>query len=149
MAFLLMFMPMNTGDKMKVIFLDVDGVLCLDGSNMDPVAMTCLKDILTKTGAKIVMSSTWRLFDNLSKALVDALANVGIDEPIGKTPYLARMKRHVEIEKWLSENPEVHKYAVIDDFPDAEIKPESFFRTVTWSGLTEDIASNVIAYLRK
>ena len=51
---------------MKVIFLDVDGVLIhnesLDGINLhiDEENVKTLKEIVDKTDAKIVLSSSWR-----------------------------------------------------------------------------------------
>ena len=62
----------------KVIFLDIDGVINSEINQdynfkkgrwstrnivMDPEAMLCLKEIVGKTGAEIVLSSTWRYAD--------------------------------------------------------------------------------------
>src|ERR1700709_1279552 len=54
--------------SMKVIFLDIDGVLnSTHTANprsfpyiVDPELVTRLKDVLAKTGAEVVLSSTWR-----------------------------------------------------------------------------------------
>ena len=54
---------------MKVIFLDVDGVLnCIESKSrcggyigIDDVRVKRLKEIVDKTGAKIVLTSTWKL----------------------------------------------------------------------------------------
>jgi len=58
---------------MKLIFLDVDGVLCLIGrdektnklkSFVSGEAVENLKRIVDETHARIVLSSSWRFFEN-------------------------------------------------------------------------------------
>ena len=58
---------------MKVIFLDIDGVLnCIGSFNrtktrfngfvgMDPTLVARFNSLVEKTGARVVLSSTWRL----------------------------------------------------------------------------------------
>jgi hypothetical protein len=54
---------------MKVIFLDVDGVLnCIESKSrqgcyigIDDIRVKRLKEIVDKTGARIVLTSTWKL----------------------------------------------------------------------------------------
>jgi hypothetical protein len=53
---------------MKVVFLDIDGVLNCSKTNnprklpyvIDPKLLKRLKRLLRRTGAKVVLSSTWR-----------------------------------------------------------------------------------------
>jgi predicted mannosyl-3-phosphoglycerate phosphatase (HAD superfamily) len=50
---------------MKIIFLDIDGVLnnyntLGEGLNWESNAVKILKRIIKETGAKVVLSSTWR-----------------------------------------------------------------------------------------
>lgn len=46
---------------MKILFLDVDGVLLINPrEGFRKVAMQQLKRIIDETGARIVVSSTWR-----------------------------------------------------------------------------------------
>ena len=55
----------------KIIFLDIDGVLnsveyrkriqCTGRVEMDPQLLSLLADLVNKTGAKLVISSTWRI----------------------------------------------------------------------------------------
>lgn len=57
---------------MKIIFLDIDGVLNYMGSStLDNVCVENLKYVVSKTGAKIVLISTWKQFldDNILKDL--------------------------------------------------------------------------------
>ena len=57
---------------MKIIFLDIDGVLNYQGSQIiDTVCLRNLKNIIDKTNAKIVLISTWKQFfdDNIFNTL--------------------------------------------------------------------------------
>lgn len=53
---------------MKIIFLDIDGVLNVNFNGRDkygrifhPNFVDNLRDIINRTGAKIVISSTWKM----------------------------------------------------------------------------------------
>lgn len=57
---------------MKIIFLDIDGVLNYQGSNLiDEGCLNNLRNIIKQTGAKIVLISTWKTFldDNILNSL--------------------------------------------------------------------------------
>ena len=53
----------------KVIFLDVDGVICID-RKLSNSCIKNLKCIVENTGAKIVLSSNWRLYEKYYEKLV-------------------------------------------------------------------------------
>lgn len=109
---------------MKVIFLDLDGVLNSekyvhemgkdwDGNQIDPKAVIRLNKIVDITDAKIVVSSSWRIehsLENLKKIFID---NRIIGEVIGCTPVLGT-DRSAEISVWLSNNP-VDNFVILDD----------------------------------
>lgn len=124
---------------MKVIFLDIDGVLnsekFLENNKNQPIdrnSVGILKNIIDKTGAVIVMSSGWRLWfddsmlphDGYSQCLYEILCEFNI-KLFGKTPDFSteeiRTRKtfsHVkakEIIAWLNEHKFVDKYVVIDD----------------------------------
>lgn len=124
---------------MKVIFLDVDGVLNSEklikekkGDIIDRSKVRILKNIIEKTGAKVVLSSGWRLWfdDNLlpkdgySQLLYEALKGFNI-ELFDKTPDFSteeiRTRKtfsHIkgkEILNWLDNHKEIENYIVIDD----------------------------------
>lgn len=125
---------------MKVIFLDIDGVLNsgayikrLDGdfdqpiNQIDPVAVVRLNHLTDTTGAKIVVSSTWRLSflgqcAEPLKSLQGCLRTYGITgSVIDMTPNKAncvRNRRGKEIQAWMDENPGVEKFIIIDDDSD-------------------------------
>lgn len=157
---------------MKVIFLDIDGVLNSEeflnnnpGKAIDKNGVRILKHIINKTGALIVMSSGWRLWfdDNLmpedgySQCLYDILEEFNI-KLFGKTPDFSteeiRTRKtfsHVkakEIIAWLGENSTVDKYVVIDDLDLKNDKINAHLvQTNPKVGINEDDAKRIIAML--
>ena len=138
---------------MKVIFLDIDGVLnCATtkerwggfiGMSEDKVLL--FNRILEETGAYVVLSSTWRHDDDWLETMFRNGLN--IDRFIGRTKSLGGM-RGFEINEWLSRHQGVDKFAIIDD--DSDMLPgQKLFRTTWEHGLTEDIANQIIEYFNK
>ena len=133
---------------MKVIFLDIDGVLnteiyvrhffniatfgktksCHDefGVLFDSVAVEWLSYIINETGAEIVISSTWK-YNGLG-SLVSMWEKrklpgriIGITPTIKSDQSLSfkeRAERGNEIRAWLENNPEVESCVIIDDDDD-------------------------------
>lgn len=117
---------------MKVIFLDVDGVLNSEelfercGEELVPVDeenVRCLREIIDATGAQIVLSSSWRYgwaknsdeVQDWCKLLVDVLAKYQI-EIIDKTAYSNTGRREDEIKDWLERCKEkVERFVILDD----------------------------------
>lgn len=145
---------------MKVIFLDHDGVICLSnnwgsrynkqkkfgrslGTSMrdlpievrfddfDKKSIKVLNEILTETGADIVISSDWKKFATLEE-LGDFYEMQGIiRRPIDFTPALGECEvpdgfpwsrefdldqtRTLEIKQWLNDNPHVTHWVAVDD----------------------------------
>lgn len=123
----------ETPKKMKVIFLDIDGVLNVMFSGRDnygrlfhPEFVDNLRWIIDETGAKIVMSSTWR-FAGLKKMkqmwidrnLPGELIDITIDcvqlVDDGRAEFYDLVERGHEIQQWLDEHPEVENYVILDD----------------------------------
>src|SRR5712672_980854 len=103
---------------MKVIFLDIDGVLnCKKTPNprnfpyvVDRRLIARLKKLLRRTGAKVVLSSSWR-FDPIG---LFAAKHWGV--PFMEIcPDMPKRPRRDEILTWLRKHPRVSRYAVIDD----------------------------------
>lgn len=111
---------------MKVIFLDIDGVLNSDTymekqldnssegieSEIDPATLILLKKAVDTTGAKIILSSSWRIMRKYNE-LEKFLMKFGISSS-GKTPYVDG-KRGLEIKQYLSENKNIEQYLILDD----------------------------------
>lgn len=139
---------------MKVLFLDIDGVLnseeyalSLGKGGMlgiDPEKVKILDRIIEETGAKIVVSSSWRTSPDL---LAEIRRNVG--EILDITPSLPAI-RGEEVRSWLITHPiyNVVQRAILDD--DSDFLPDQPLFKTTWKkGLTEEIADKVIEHLNK
>ena len=134
---------------MKVIFLDIDGVLnCKKTANprklpyvVDRRLLARLKQLLEQTGAKVVLSSTWRY----DPAGLFSAKHWGIPF-IGITPDLPKRPRRDEIRAWLKKHPKVTRFAVIDD-EDDELDELPLFQPSAATGLTDKIVRGVVKYL--
>ena len=67
----------------KVIFLDVDGVLnssrtLYEDISLEDDLISNLKELVDKTGAKIILSSSWRLSTGAVATLMDRLDKFGL-----------------------------------------------------------------------
>lgn len=116
---------------MNIIFLDIDGVLrthksdsewsALLGLPIPPIvfdrnfsnkAISNLNEIIHFTGAKVVITSTWRVQHSLEDLKNKFRARGFRGEVIDKTSVL--YDRGEEIQEWLDTH-DVNKYIVIDD----------------------------------
>lgn len=168
---------------MKAIFLDVDGVLnSNDGcrkwyrshkrserwSQLEPEKIKLILDLVKRTGAKIILSSTWRLNPDRIKLL--ECNNLKIDD----TTSLSRCKlvsdprlikncysmcgnsddcadRGLFILDYLEEHPEITEYVSIDDDNHADVENwigPNHCVTPSWlHGLTKDQAERAYKLL--
>lgn len=70
----------------KLLFLDIDGVICCNTSNhLEEAKLDRLRRIAEATGAKVVLSTDWRRIGWLKKKLVAVLRQNGLSV-IGATP---------------------------------------------------------------
>ena len=151
---------------MKVVFLDVDGVLINRRSwyvrdrhrraTPDPPCLAALNRILRETGARIVLSSTWRK-NSPRRELVNMLREWKVEgKLIGETPDMAGKIRGVyvcktrgqEIEAWLHGASEVEAFVILDDDGDMAPFLDRLVKTKFDDGLTEADADRAIALLR-
>jgi hypothetical protein len=118
---------------MKIIFLDIDGVLNIHSRERDEYGSLfhkhledSLKLIVNNTDAKIVITSTWRFSGLKSMQEMWKLRNLP-GEVIDITPegsqqlesgLFTGVIRGEEIKEWLSHHPEVISYVIIDDNKD-------------------------------
>lgn len=140
----------------RALFLDFDGVINNDDTwgpaiipdphpsgivlPIDPRCIAQLNDLVARSGAKVVISSSWRKFADWTQ-LAPALARQGfVGEVIDETPDLIRdptereawrarddgpvdgayekIERGMEIWVWLSRHPEVTEFVILDDDAD-------------------------------
>jgi hypothetical protein len=155
----------------KVIFLDIDGVLCTGETVNEMVAIGMhhfchfakgpvyqLNKIVAETGAEIVVSSSWRCDGERWEALMTHFANMGVAKrPIGRTIDLwhrlptgskLQPQRGDEIAAWLS--TDVTGFVVLDDDCDMDAVKDNFvhIRNGMWrGGLHSGYAEKAIAIL--
>jgi hypothetical protein len=104
----------------KIIFLDIDGVLKLDGEDcFDKDAVKNLTDIINQTGCKIVLSSNWRISGIGPSSPVQRYLKASGGDLIGQSIIgitdLDGYKRGIQIKQWLIDNDFSGNFVVIDD----------------------------------
>jgi len=141
-----------------LVFLDFDGVLNSKVSSIrfeDPRIfglenVTALNHFLAQTGARIVVSSTWRIGLSIEdlQEILDRSRIWG--EVVGKTPRLWK-KRGFEIQQWLDENPEWQdaSFVILDDDSDMEHLLPRLVKVNNEVGLTVENAEEAIKMLRE
>lgn len=141
---------------MKVIFLDVDGVLnsmqtpAWMGDDWDlPLAkhICHLHRVVAETGAVIVVSSSWREYPYAMRKL--ELALKVFELPIYDVTPVIDLDRPAEIRAWLQAHPQVDRYVILDDetFSFQEEELENFVFVPAYTGLTSKEADQAIAIL--
>ena len=155
----------------KLIFLDIDGVLNHELyyvekhqqqranevgyplSDIDPEKVKLLNELVEKTGAEVVISSSWRKGRTVEE-LSNLLKQAGfIGSVIGKTPSLyydndaskSTVPRGCEIEEFLYRTHGYDhfkrvNYVIFDDDSDMLLSQrENYFRVDGYCGLTNNI----------
>lgn len=142
---------------MRIIFLDIDGVLNSWASfyKITTEKLQLLNDLIEQTGAKIVISSSWRIgskdvkdfldknfsnkrtfrLDNPNQELID---NIFYNNTIGLTDTFGP-NRGDEIKRWLDiYSDDVESYVIFDDDSDMlDEQLEHFVQTDTYYGITD------------
>ncbi len=161
---------------MKIMFLDIDGVLTSKLSNtfifmcpgdrydFNPYCIECLKHILDSIpDLKIVISSSWRNYpDNhimigrlngeTYKSLMPKIKELLGDRLIGKATEAGQIdgesSKYDAICDYLNNNSEILDFVVLDDDPSQGLQGfgEQFFKISSITGLTLQDANKVIEY---
>jgi len=124
--------------------------LVTDLRSIDPALVGLLNDLLNRTGAKVVVSSTWRKTYTVA-SLQRLLGYFGFSgEVIGRTPWgLPRIHsgpyatssplRGHEIQHWIDSQPEPpSSFAILDDDTDMAHLRDRLVRTDIAVGLTRE-----------
>lgn len=141
---------------MRVLFLDVDGVLNRTGfhpresvglrSWIEPELAQRLSRVIRAIGAEIVLASDWRR-DRALPHLRDELGAAGVEGSLlGVTPTLAGQPRWREIEAWMIEHGvALDAVVIVDDGYDMGALAARFVRCSPLNGFDEDAASAIVA----
>ena len=142
---------------MKVLFLDIDGVLNrfdLEsiGSKVEDDLIENLVYVIKETGCKIVISSSWKMAPILMDILEENLfPKLPAGCVIGCTPDIVpQVNREVEIKQWLDKHQgEVEKYVIVDDY-NFELKSllEQCVITDALTGFTKENANECVRRLK-
>lgn len=124
----------------RVLFLDIDGVV-LSGRELwrthnnrylPPEKIALVKEVCDRTGAIVVVSSTWRYSDETKDALAFAGLHLHSDwrtpTALMRGSLFIADRRGAEIQQWLNRHPEVDGYAIVDD--DGDMLPHQLSRFV-------------------
>lgn len=156
---------------MKIVFLDIDGVLNCEGSRsrcagyrgIDDKKVENLAKIVKATGAEIVLISTWKEdWRKTDKARQGMMANY-LDKKLTKQGLAAWDKtRDFVGERYLSRGEgileylargSVQSYVILDDFQfdyDSCGLTENYVKTDNYNGgLTEELAEKAIGILNR
>jgi len=151
---------------MKVIFLDFDGVITIPPKwYLQADLIKNVKKIVDATGAKIVVSSSWR-HENIEKTKDSIIERKRrcprnsmlywlVDNLYDITSWFSDKKyngtgRGGEIQTWLDKHPEVENYVIIDDDNDMlDSQLYHFVQTNYEDGLTEVETKRAIKILNK
>ena len=146
---------------MKIVFLDIDGVLNSDDwyksgeakkayektkivsdYHFDPSAWSLVEKLLIETGAKIVLSSSWRNFtlESTLKDFTGTKFEVLNKYIVGITPRSRLRNRGKEIETFIKNTDiKIDKYVIIDDDTDFNTEQLPYFVRTDWfQGITEE-----------
>ena len=150
----------------NIIFLDIDGVLnsdkyfdgidnkeCMNQVDslmldIDVSKVKILLEVINKTNAKIVITSSWRRM-KLYPYIKERLISMGLPV-VGETPFIEE-RRGEEIRSYLLEN-RVSNYCIIDDEVFKDYKELEDYLVVTdfyEDGLTIEHAKGVVKKLIK
>ncbi len=138
---------------MKLLFLDIDGVLTSDDTLMSntllyPFSPTCveiLNMILRTHQVKIVLTSSWRTVFDAEKQNQIFKENGVIQMPYGQTKDLGYDNRAKEIKAYLK-NRKVSRFVILDDMK-IEGLDKYFVHTNPSTGLTQNDLEKVNAIL--
>lgn len=183
---------------MKIIFLDIDGVLNhekwyrsgkakeiyeqtkdIKAYNFDPSSWEYIQKLIDNTGAKIVLSSSWRCWDLAStiKEYKDTAFKPIIDNIVGVTPSTMSRNRGEEINRffdivngkttqsspseieWLTEHPleilsasgeKIEQYVIFDDDTDfTNEQKEHLVHVDCWEGVNEECYNKALSVLMR
>ena len=147
---------------MKAIFLDFDGVITIPPRwYLKADKIKYIKRIVDETGAKIIVSSSWRMdtVEETRKNMIykekrcprNKMLYWLIDNIYDVTPWVGLGNgRGGEIQQWLNDHPEFDNYVILDDDHDMwDSQMYHFVQTNYEDGITEVETIRAIKVLNK
>lgn len=147
---------------MKVLFLDIDGVLNnleyrasianYYENPIDESKLSLIRSIVDRTGALIVLTSTWRLYidecGDAGKRLDETFSAHGL-QISSKTENFDE-ERDYEILVWLAKN-KTDSYVILDDvdFNWCELNRGRFVKVNDTTGITEETVEKAVKILNQ
>ena len=131
---------------MRIIFIDIEGGLTRNGEP-DQAAVTRLNALAERTGAQLVITSTWR--GQEEAALAALLRDWGVSAPVaGLTDDLSYLDfttpiglhRGDEVGQWLDRHPGVEDFVILDDDDDMGGLKPFLVKVEENTGLTDEQA---------
>lgn len=149
-------------DKLKIVFLDFDGVISTPDYNMclEPEKVALVEKIVTDTGAKIVVTSSWasgcqttenfiskNFQPNFKSIFIDSIYDIIDDVEYGVA------SRGEAIKIWLENHEdEIDSYVIIDDTLDMlDEQLFNFVQTDDQEGITSrevKLATRVLNHIK-
>ena len=122
----------------------LDSVM-LDLRSIDPTRVVLVQQLIAMTGAKVVISSSWRHGQTVEGMRL-LLAHHGLDAEsvIGMTPTTVLLpdgkiaERGHEIQAWLDAHPDVESFVILDDDRDMAHLSDRHVKTDNHVGITPD-----------
>lgn len=157
---------------MRVLFLDIDGVLNHHGVYqecskrkgktipcdwVDPTRVALLNEICERTGAVVVISSSWREYLGGWPTVQEVLVQRGFTGQVVDHTIMLRDRMRLnwlsgtrwdEINYWLTWHPEVTQWVVLEDALIDGIPPERLIHTNLTTGLTREGVERAVTILR-
>lgn len=154
---------------MRVIFLDIDGVLNSEewdkyvqsftyGARFNSCYLLSqemilrLQNVVFQTNAEIVLTSSWRTNERAMDALRRQLSLYHLSIRDSTVSY-AYGNRVDEVKLWIESHSNVTSYAIVDDYDDGftqdEILATHFVQTTYAQGLTPEKAEKIIEILNQ
>ena len=122
--------------------------------DLDPLCIERINLICEKFGAKVVVSSDWRI----SSGWQNRLEKAGLKNIIDKTPVTVfgsygktyHFTRGEEIQMWLEWHPNVSNYVIVDDREDMQQDQlDHFVKVNPYRGFTDEDMKKAMTILNK